>query len=72
MTTIEPDHPEYACERCGRRNIVWYVDSDRFNAAVGRSAIVCPSCFVIAHEEATGLTCMWELRPATHFKPVGA
>lgn len=65
----EDRHPEERCQRCGRANPVWVADSDRFNLAVGRSAIVCPSCFVIAHEEATGLRCVWELRPSTPFKP---
>lgn len=62
------EHPEAFCGRCGRSNPVWVADSDRFNLAVGRAEIVCPSCFVAAHEEATGLTCVWELRPYSPFR----
>lgn len=63
MSTVED-----LCERCGRSNPVWVVDSDRFNLAVERTAIVCPSCFVQAHEQATGLRCVWELRPYAPFR----
>ena len=67
-----PDfHPEDYCHRCGGRNVPsWYVDSDRFNMAFGPpnehpyNGIVCPGCFVDAHEEATGMRCTWELRPS--------
>ena len=32
-----PDwHPEDYCHRCGGRNASWHVDSDRFNAAMGK------------------------------------
>lgn len=66
-----PDfHPEDYCHKCGNRNIPsWYVDSDRFNLAFGPAAehpyngIVCPPCFVLAHEEATGLKATWKLVP---------
>ena len=67
-------HPEDYCHRCGGRNPSWSVDSDRFNAAFGPPSehpyqgIVCPGCFVEAHEAATGLTCSWELVPATPFR----
>lgn len=65
-----PDfHPEDFCHHCGGRNVPsWFVDSDRFNTAFGQqhpySGIVCPGCFVDAHEKATGLTTTWELVPA--------
>lgn len=63
-----PDfHPEDYCHRCGGRNLSWFVESDLFNTAYpGRhpyNGIVCPGCFVEAHERATGLTTTWELRP---------
>lgn len=71
-----PDfHPEDYCHRCGGRNCSWFVDSDRFNAAMGPfgehrwNGIVCTGCFVALHAEATGLTATWELVPATQFRP---
>lgn len=74
-----PDfHPEDYCHRCGGRNPVWWVDSDRFNMAFGPpeqhpyNGIVCPGCFVEAHERATGLRTVWKLTPdpTIHFRPV--
>lgn len=75
---LEEHHPEDRCQRCGGRNVPsWFVASDRFNASMealglDRGAIVCPACFVLGHEKATGLTCSWELQPGTHFNPVEA
>lgn len=73
-----PDfHPEDYCHRCGGRNRSWFVDSDRFNAAYGppdehpHNGIVCPGCFIEAHEAATGLTTTWRLVPAQPFRPGG-
>lgn len=62
------DHPEDRCGRCGGRNVVWNVDSDRYNTAVNRSEIVCPTCFVIAHEAATGMSTVWQLTPMCPFR----
>lgn len=77
-----PDwHPEDYCHRCGGRNVPsWFVDSDRFNAAFGPASehpyngIVCPGCFVEAHETVTGLTATWMLVPdrLTPFRPLEA
>jgi hypothetical protein len=71
-----PDfHPEHFCHRCGGRNLSWWVDSDRFNAAFGTThpynGFVCPGCFADAHEKATGLTTTWMLvpDPTVHFQP---
>lgn len=61
-------HPEDFCQRCGARNPVWTVDSDRFNTAVNRSEIVCPSCFIFAHEKATGMATVWQLTPYAPFR----
>lgn len=68
--------PEDYCHRCGGRNVrSWSIDSDRFNAAFGPpeshpyQGIVCPGCFVEAHEKATGLACTWKLVPDTPFRP---
>lgn len=66
-----PDfHPEEICHRCGGVNVPsWWVESDRFNLAMGPpiehqwQGIVCPGCFVQLHEAATGLSCTWTLRP---------
>lgn len=65
-----PDfHPEDFCHQCGGRNPIWWVDSDRFNAAYGHpsehphNGIVCPSCFVADHESATGMQATWRLVP---------
>ena len=73
-----PDwHPEDYCHRCGGRNASWWVDSDRFNAAMGKPAehrwngIVCPGCFVELHEAATGLTASWRLVPDPPFRHIG-
>lgn len=60
-------HPEHFCQRCGGRNPNWFVASDRYNTAVNRSEIICPTCFVFAHQEATGMKCLWELIPGSHF-----
>lgn len=74
-----PDfHPEDYCHRCGGRNPSWWVDSDRFNMAFGPpeqhpyQGIVCPGCFVEAHEKATGLHCTWMLvpDPTTPFRSI--
>lgn len=66
--------PEDYCHRCGGRNpSSWFVDSDRFNTAFGPpmnhpyNGIVCPGCFVEAHEAATGLTVSWHLVPGGNF-----
>lgn len=67
-------HPEDFCQRCGNRNVPsWFVDSDRFNAAMealglNSAAIVCPRCFVVGHEKATGMSCSWHLMPGTPFR----
>jgi hypothetical protein len=74
-----PDfHPEDYCHRCGGRNVSsWFVDSDRFNAALGPSGnhpfngIVCPGCFVELHEAATGLHTTWKLEPSVPFRRCG-
>lgn len=64
-----PDfHPEDYCHHCGRPNIVWWADSDRWNLAVaglerGVAAILCPPCFVTRWEQATGLRAVWHLVP---------
>ena len=65
---IDTDHPEYRCQRCGGRNPSWSVASDRFNMACNRSEIVCPTCFIFAHEQATGMEASWDLVPATPFR----
>lgn len=71
--------PEKYCHRCGGVNVPsWFVDSDRFNAALGPYAaqkyngIVCPGCFVELHEIATGLTTTWTLTPwsQVNFRPI--
>ena len=72
-----PDfHPEDYCHRCGIGNISWWIDSDRFNTAMGGlpdghawNGIVCIQCFVELHQAATGLTCSWTLTPGTPFRP---
>lgn len=62
-------HPEDFCHKCGRRNISWCVDSDRFNMAMKvlngrpRSGIICPVCFVLAHEAAFDVHGTWRLVP---------
>lgn len=67
-----PDfHPEDYCHLCGGVNPSWWVDSDRFNTAFPDEPhiIVCPGCFTVAHEAATGLRCSWRLSPSTPFRP---
>lgn len=62
-------HPEDYCHRCGGANPSWFIESDRFNLAFGPPAehpyqgIVCPGCFVLAHEKATGMRTTWKLVP---------
>lgn len=62
--------PEKYCHRCGGVNVrSWYVDSDRFNAAVGSgiddkwNGIICPGCFVELHEASVGMVTSWKLIP---------
>lgn len=65
-----PDfHPEDYCHRCGGKNPTsWFVDSDRWNIAFGPpdqhpyNGIVCPGCFVLLHEKATGMWTTWKLQ----------
>jgi hypothetical protein len=58
---------EETCEECGRANIVWFVDSDRWNLAVRKDGaldvMLCPSCFVLRWEKVTGLWACWRLVP---------
>lgn len=66
-------HSEDHCQRCGAPNPSWFVDSDRFNAAMDAlgltsAVIVCVGCFVEGHEKATGMTCSWKIAPATPFR----
>lgn len=69
MTDLEiSPHPEDNCQRCGGLNPVWWVDSDRYNTAVNRAEVVCPTCFVFAHEAATGMRCVWTLVPDGPFR----
>lgn len=63
-----PEHPEDLCGRCGGRNVNWVVPSDRYNTAINRSEIVCPTCFILAHQKATGMVTCWELVPSTPFR----
>jgi hypothetical protein len=65
-----PDfHPEDFCHRCGGKNPTWFIDSDRFNMAMGPTerhlwnGIICPGCFVDLHEAATGMHTVWTLTP---------
>ena len=61
-------HPEDFCHRCGNRNPVWYVDSDRWNLAVdhldrGNLTVLDPACFIELWEAKTGLKAAWDLTP---------
>lgn len=64
-----PDfHPEHYCHRCGRRNAIWWVDGDLWQATTagrrrGILEILCPSCFVDLYEESTGEGRSWRLLP---------
>ncbi|MFW7414731.1 hypothetical protein [Demequina sp. SO4-18] len=60
--------PQATCEICGGANPSWHVDSDRWNTALYRGAIACPSCFIEAHEAATGMRSTWALVPSTPFR----
>lgn len=72
MPDWDQDHPEATCEDCGRPNISWSVDSDRWNLATRVdgywNGVLCPSCFVLRHEKVTGMTASWTLVPATPFR----
>lgn len=66
----DPHHPESKCQNCGGNNIVWWIDSDRWNHVTeamleetGRGAILCPACFVRMWEFMTGLQAVWHLVP---------
>lgn len=57
-----PDfHPEDFCHECGRRNPVWWVESEDWNRA-GDHNILCPPCFTTAWEAATGQRGIWQVR----------
>lgn len=63
-----PDfHPEDYCHKCGGPNVVpWFTASELWNIAVPekvRGTVLCPRCFVIAYEKATGEKCCWKLVP---------
>lgn len=65
-------HPEDFCHRCGRSNIVWFTNSEFWNVAVPKvTEILCPQCFVTAHEDATGRSHAWELIPDALTTPWG-
>jgi len=58
------DHPEYKCQRCGGRNIVWYAENAVWNKVVReRWHILCPLCFVELDEQAgvKPTSCSWLL-----------
>lgn len=65
------EHVEGTCEVCGGANPNWHVDSDRWNTAFRRGVIACPTCFVVAHEAATGMRANWKIEPATPFAWIG-
>lgn len=63
---IDEDHPEGLCTDCGRRNVCWSVDSDRWNFVARTGDVepmLCPACFVIRWEKVTGMVACWTLVP---------
>lgn len=68
-----PDfHPEDFCHRCGRRNVTsWGADAEAWKVATrnrerGTADILCPSCFVVLHEQETGDWSHWHLTLEVH------
>lgn len=69
---LEGDGP---CERCGEKNIRWYVESQFWNVVISLwkverwtggdpGAILCVQCFVTIANEVGYDVPSWELRPA--------
>lgn len=66
-----PDmHPEDFCHRCGIRNHSWAADRQSWLEATtsyaeqtGHEGILCPSCFIELHQQATGQATIWAIHP---------
>jgi hypothetical protein len=61
-----PDfHPETYCHACGRTNPTWWVAPELWSQIRTDDYvnILCPSCFVVAWEKATGAHIIWQLTP---------
>lgn len=65
------DHPEDRCERCGGKNIVWFADSDTWNAHHGEFDILCPLCFAVLAEAGGFKVAGWRLAPGDHSDEAG-
>ena len=56
-------HPEDACERCGRLNVVWFTRNELWNRIPPTHDILCPCCFVQLAEESGLVPTGWLLIP---------
>lgn len=59
-------HPEDYCQKCGRPNCTWFVESKLWNKVVranNEPEILCPICFVQLAEASGIKPTSWELRP---------
>lgn len=46
------EHPEDKCQKCGGRNISWFVRNETWNAVAGsEGGILCPICFAAAYAD---------------------
>lgn len=70
-------NPVGECSYCGQlQSITWSTDLDRWETAMTGAGhtyeSLCPSCFVMWHEQATGMRTTWMLvpDPKATFRPV--
>lgn len=64
---------EGTCDWCGDPNPVWYTSSQLWNQALeanispgklSRESFLCPVCFMLIHEKATGIKVIWSVNVA--------
>ena len=59
---LADDHPEDWCDRCGRRNALWFAPNDLWNKYHGEYSILCLNCFAEMAKE-HGCDPVWKLEP---------
>lgn len=56
-------HPEDFCERCLRRNAVWFAPNEIWNKGCAEFSVLCPICFIQLAELAGIRPTAWKLEP---------
>lgn len=54
---------ESTCEKCGNKNICWFIKSDIWNKFASNYSVLCPICFVELAENNKFIPTSWELVP---------